>query len=246
MAQGNLKQALEYASKNPTSDFALKLASMVNTGKLDTEAQKFGIDLAPIKQYATEQETTKQTSGNQFVEKPKGFFAKASDFVSSIIGGKELARGAGLALAAPEVQRSMDEARVGLTEQQTQLLQQIKEKKAAGEDTSNLGNALRTNQAELTKIADAFSDFAETLPTGKQVIGSAARLAGTLSGGVITKAAGKLIGVSKATGLVSGAVRGAGAGAIAGTAEGAIQGAGIAAEQNKSTEELKNKLSIFL
>lgn len=238
MAQGNLKQALEYAAQNPASDFALKLASMANTGKLDTEAQKFGIDLEPIKQYATEQETKKQTSGNQFVEKPKGFFAKASDFVSSIIGGKELARGAGLALATPEVQKSLDESRINLTEQQTQLLQQIKEKRAKGEDTSNLANALRTNQAELNKIADAFSDFAETLPTSKQVVGSAARLAGTLSGGVLTKAAGKLVGVGKATGLVSGAMRGTGAGAVAGTVEGAIQGAGLAAEQDKSTEEI--------
>lgn len=45
----NLKQAFEYASQNPTSDFAKNLEQMASSGALDGEAKKYGIDLSPFK-----------------------------------------------------------------------------------------------------------------------------------------------------------------------------------------------------
>ena len=48
--QGNLKQALQYASQNPTSDFATQLATQIKSGQHDALAKSLGIDLTPIKQ----------------------------------------------------------------------------------------------------------------------------------------------------------------------------------------------------
>lgn len=50
MAQGTLKDAIFYASKNPTSDFAKQLATQIKAGTHDTLAQQMGIDLTPVKQ----------------------------------------------------------------------------------------------------------------------------------------------------------------------------------------------------
>lgn len=47
--QGNLKQALEYASKNPNSDFANQLGKTIASGQVDSQARQLGIDLTPIK-----------------------------------------------------------------------------------------------------------------------------------------------------------------------------------------------------
>lgn len=44
------KEALEYAAKNPNSDFAQQFGKEVSTGKHDEEAKQFGIDTTPIKQ----------------------------------------------------------------------------------------------------------------------------------------------------------------------------------------------------
>lgn len=50
--QGNLKDAIQYASQNPTSQFASQLAGMIKTGQFDEQAKGLGIDLSPIKQSA--------------------------------------------------------------------------------------------------------------------------------------------------------------------------------------------------
>lgn len=42
----NIKEAFEYASKNPDSDFAKNLAELAKSGSLNQEAQKYGIDLS--------------------------------------------------------------------------------------------------------------------------------------------------------------------------------------------------------
>ena len=48
----DLRQAFEYASKNPTSDFANNLKQLASSGALDNDAKKFGLDLTPFKQPA--------------------------------------------------------------------------------------------------------------------------------------------------------------------------------------------------
>ncbi len=45
----NLKQAFEYASQNPDSDFAKNLEQLASSGSLDGEAKKYGIDLTPFR-----------------------------------------------------------------------------------------------------------------------------------------------------------------------------------------------------
>lgn len=44
----NLKEAFEYASQNPDSDFARNLEQLASTGSLNKEAEKYGIDLSPF------------------------------------------------------------------------------------------------------------------------------------------------------------------------------------------------------
>ena len=52
----DLKAALQYASQNPTSEFAKSLGQRIASGQADQEAQQLGIDLAPIKQHFTQQQ----------------------------------------------------------------------------------------------------------------------------------------------------------------------------------------------
>ncbi len=49
--QGDLKKALQYASRNPSSDFAKQLGQTIASGQVDGQAQQLGIDLTPIKSY---------------------------------------------------------------------------------------------------------------------------------------------------------------------------------------------------
>lgn len=243
-----LKEAIQYASQNPTSQFAKFLEARVMSGQADIEAQQEGIDLTPIKRTLKAKGTEassiiakeKAVTGNQFkeAEKPQTFLGKARNFAAKIVGGGEVARGAGLALAAPSVQRNIDETIDNLTSQQTQIIKELREKRAKGEDTTALTTALKLNRDELEKIADTASDFADTMPNTKQVVGSAARLAGTAVGGTIAKQAMGLTGAGTATTIAGGVARGVGAGAITGAVEGAIQGAGIAAEADLPTSEL--------
>jgi len=45
---GNIREAFEYASKNPNSDFAKQLTQLAKSGALNVEAKKNGIDLTPF------------------------------------------------------------------------------------------------------------------------------------------------------------------------------------------------------
>lgn len=45
---GNIKEAFEYAAKNPDSDFARELTQLAQSGALNVEAKKNGIDLTPF------------------------------------------------------------------------------------------------------------------------------------------------------------------------------------------------------
>lgn len=60
--QGNLKDAILYASKNPTSPFATQLATMVRTGQFDEQAKQLGLDLTPIRDSKLGVSTTPETT----------------------------------------------------------------------------------------------------------------------------------------------------------------------------------------
>jgi len=56
----NLREAFEYAAKNPNSQTARDLEAMATSGALDVEAKKFGIDLTPFKPVPSPVEQPKQ------------------------------------------------------------------------------------------------------------------------------------------------------------------------------------------
>ena len=173
-------------------------------------------------------------TGNQFEQnKPTSFLGKARDFSASIIGGGKLAEGLGQSIVAPSIQKSFSESQKTTSSLQDQILKRLKEKRKAGEDTSRLEKAYEKSKELNLFQRDLQSDFAESLPTTKEVAGSALRLGGTLAGGAIASKAGSLFGVGKATTFTGGALRGAGAGATAGAVEGAVHGAGLGLEENK-------------
>jgi hypothetical protein len=214
-----------------------------------------GLDPLTTSAYRTETRVQEEIQGNVFDEKPKTFWGKARDFAANIVGGRYLAEGLGKALAAPEVQSTLSDTMTSLQSTQLDLINKIREKTANGEDTTKFEALLRINQADIKRISDVSSDFIESLPSNKQVIGSATRLAGTAVGGAlasgVTKAGTGTAGIlgttrgaervgglaqafaPKSAGFLGGAVSGAKIGATTGAIEGGIQGAGLAAEQEQ-------------
>lgn len=188
----------------------------------------------------------KQTEGNMFertVEPPKGRSVSpnipagtplSAEKMSDFVGGRQLAEGAGLALAAPGIQRTLSQEQEQTFALQKKVLQAIRNARATGKDTSRLEKALKSSQDLATVLDDAQQDFIANLPSNKQIIGSSVRLAGTLGAGAVARGASALTGVKGATSLGAGALRGAGAGVLSGGVVGGIQGGGIAAEQEKS------------
>lgn len=71
----NLKEAIEYASKNPQSDFAKALTVRIQSGMADQEAQSLGIDLNPVKRMPAPTMTPTMPTTPE-PEKP-GFFKRA-------------------------------------------------------------------------------------------------------------------------------------------------------------------------
>lgn len=174
-----------------------------------------------------------ETAGNQFEqEKPTSFLGKARDFATNIIGGGKTAVGAGMAAAAPGVQKGLSEEQNQTFEMQNKILSQIRTAKAEGRDTTRLETALKKSKDLVTSLDDAQSDFVGALPSTKEVVGSSTRLAGTMAGGALARGAAQATGVGAAKTFGQGALRGGGAGALAGAAEGGIQGLGYGMEQN--------------
>lgn len=158
---------------------------------------------------------------------------KFAQRASGVIGGGKLAEGLGMALAAPSVQKTLSDEQGQTSELQNKILKQIRVRKAEGGDTSRLERALEQSKQLSESLSDAQDDFAEALPTNKEVVGSSLRLGATLGGGAIGRLGAKITGLARAASIGSGILRGAGAGAIAGATEGALQGAGVGLEQNK-------------
>ena len=56
-----IREAFEYASQNPDSDFAKQFGMEIATGKHDEEARQAGIDVTPVKNYYAPKLQKKQT-----------------------------------------------------------------------------------------------------------------------------------------------------------------------------------------
>lgn len=169
----NIRQAFEYAAKNPNSDFAKNLEQQASSGALDVEAKKYGLDLTPFKPTTTpvEQQSRSQLTSEQKMQRDT---KNASDF----LGMTPLAQGIGQSIAQPKIAKELGQAQSQATDIQTQLLQKIKEKKALGEDTSRLEGALTDLGGNIQQLGDTTGQLLnQNNLTPKQVVGSAVQTA---------------------------------------------------------------------
>lgn len=230
----NIKEAFEYAGKNPNSEFAKNLEQQAASGALDVEAKKYGLDLSAFKPKPAPEQ--------------KSMGEKVLDFT----GGKEIAQGLGQALANPEIAKQQEQTQQQQADIQGQLLAKIKEKKALGEDTSRLEQAAGLLAQEITKTGQ---DTGELLNqkglTTSQVLGDALQLGTTIAGvgsyskaGIVgnkamttglQKAAPEVVqGLTKGKGILSGIGQGAKTGVITGATQGFAQGTAQGLQEDKS------------
>jgi len=244
----DIRQAFEYAAKNPNSDFAKNLGELAKSGSLDVEAKKNGIDLTPFKPAPAPE---KRSVGE-----------KVLDFT----GGKEIAQGLGQALANPVIAKQQEQTQQQQFDIQGQLLAKIKENKTLGKDTSRLEQALGLLAQDITKTGQDTEELLnqEGLTT-KQVLGDALQLGTTIAGvgsfgkgfvaggkeatvkNILTntgrrKAVPEVVaGLTKGTGILSGIGQGAKAGAIAGSTQGFGQGVAQGLQEDKTLSESINQ-----
>jgi hypothetical protein len=225
--QGNIRQAFEYAAKNPNSDFARDLEALARSGALDVEAKRNNIDLTPFKPKEVEQNIVEEKPKKSLLEK-----------VTSFTGGEKIAQGLGQAIANKEISKQIEETQAQQNEIQTKLIAKIREKRELGEDTSRLENALSLLSEDMQETGEgAIKLLNQNDLTGKQVVGDALQLGTTIVG------AGTLPGVAKtattATTIGKGIAQGAKSGAIAGGIYGASSGV------SKGLKEDKNAIDII-
>lgn len=192
----------------------------------------------------SERQIASQIEGNQFEREPSTGLGKARDVATNVIGGGKLAEGAGLGIAAPFVRKDLEKSSQMLSEVQNNVIERIKEKRARGEDVTRLQAVLKESVGFNQAMADAQSDFVDTLPTKREVIGSSVRLATTLGSGALGRFGANAAGLSKATTIGGGIARGAGAGAISGGIGGAIHGGGVAAEQGGDLADISKGVAL--
>ncbi len=192
-----IREAFEYASKNPNSQTAKDLASMASSGALDIEAKANGIDLTPFKPkpVAIEDKPRAELTSEEKAQRDTKNAAK-------FIGLDPIAEGLGQAFANKKINKQNDQAQNESMRIQGDLIAHIKEKKAKGEDTSHLDKALSDLNTEISQQgADRSKLLNQEDLTTKQVLGSAAQTAANF-----------LPGAAKGAGLVKKVLIGAGTG----------------------------------
>lgn len=162
--------------------------------------------------------------GGALIKSEKGF----GQSIAGAIGGAFPSAAGGDAVASANK----------LTEQVKQnVFKAIKEKRAKGEDTTRLINALKMMDSEINFYDILNTSTGDSLnKSAKQVFGEAAGVATDIAGfGALPGGVGKL---TKATTLAQGIKTGVKAGAISGGIFGAAQGASRAAQDNKSAGQI--------
>lgn len=165
----------------------------------------------------------------------RGVGEKVLDFT----GGKEIAQGLGQALTQKKTQKGLDQAQTQGMDIQGELLKRIKEKKARGEDTTKLQDALDDLSLDMeTEASLRERTLNPDELTNKQVVGDATQLGTTLAtlGGVTGAGASKTIAGKTIPGLtkavpgvaqkIAGKITGGSVGALRGGAQGVLAGAG--------------------
>lgn len=228
----NIREAFDYAAKNPTSDFANNLKQLASSGALDVEAKANGIDLTPFKPKPVAVADKPRSELT-----PEEKMQRDTNNAAGVVGGKEVAQGLGQAIANKKINKANDAAQTEAMKIQGDLIARIHAKRATGEDTSRLEEALTALGGS---IDQAGQDRAKLLNqsdlTDEAVIGSALQLATTAAGGKIAGGATKIVG--EGTGIIAGAAKGAASGALAGAGVGALEGAASGMKKNKSAKDV--------
>ncbi len=217
-----LKQ-MGYSLDEVKAHFGAKKAKRFST--IETDMQK-GAEIA--------RQAMNDTTGEV------GIVDKIANIGSSIVGGKELARGMGLGMAAPEILESISQAEQQAQDIDVQLIKAIGQAQQEGNEVEmeRLATVREQHVEQMKESGAVREEFINSLPTNKQVIGSAVRLAGTLAAPTIAGKATAGFQAAQPVGVLASAAQGAKVGAVGGAIEGAVQGGGLAAEQDKSTAEI--------
>lgn len=185
----NLREAFEYASKNPDSDFAKNLAELARSGSLNLEAKKYGIDLTAFQPAPVEAPQPEKPKQNVLQKVDKGL----TDFGVGVGKGvTETAVGLGqLALRGasnlPLPKKDIEIGGITLIPSKEKALQAIE----TGEDIKNT-QLKPENMAEgVGKFAEQVAEYAvpatkvtkvtKALPFAGKVAARAATAAGVAS-----------------------------------------------------------------
>lgn len=166
----------------------------------------------------------------------KTFSEKIADFT----GGKEIAQGLGQAIANKEISKSIDETQKSQFDIQGKLIEKIKEKKAIGEDTSRLENALDIITEDIQKTGSGAEKLLnQNELTPRKVVGDALQLGTTVATvGSLPKVVGGAKSVFKAKTISQGVLEGIEGGGKVGGAFGAASGLSSGLQEDKSGEDL--------
>lgn len=241
----NLREAFEFAAKNPNSQTAKDLKSLAESGSLNVEAKKFGIDLSGFQQ----PKIASASAQTLVQEKPK---ASVPEKILQFTGGDTIAKGLGQGVAMGETKKMLDQTQKGQGEQQQKLIQAIRANKAVGHDTTRLEQALKDLTGGITDTgAGAENLLNPNQITGSQIAGDALQLGTTIASagtyGTAAKGAETGVLLSKASKVptavstltkTTGVLKGIGVGALKGAGEGALIGGSTGVSQG-----LKNDMS---
>lgn len=217
-----IREAFEYASQNPDSDFARNLAQLAASGSLDVEARRNGIDLTAFKQTTSPAPSTRPSQPESSIQPEK---------VLQFTGGDTIGKGLGQTLAQGYIQKNLDETMRVDSEQQRRIIEAIRQNRAEGKDTLRLENALNALTGSIVQTGNAAADlYNPNQITGKQIAGDALQLATTVVG------AGQLPGVAKNVVTQPTILTGARIGATTGAAYGISSGAAQGLKQDKDFE----------
>ena len=98
-----IREAFEYAAKNPNSDFAKNLSQLAASGSLDVEAKKNGIDLTPFK-------PVQKTTENIYSTGETKYDTNSQKVAGDLVGVTKLAEGIGQTLAASQTAKALEQS----------------------------------------------------------------------------------------------------------------------------------------
>lgn len=198
-----LKEAFEYAGKNPNSDFANNLKQLAGSGSLDQEAKKYNIDLSAFKAQA-EQPSQISRLGNSLKDRVSAVGEQVKQ-IGQAEGAAETAAQIGqtpLRVAGQAAGAVSDVIGAGINAASGGGLDKLGEYIATTETGKQLGTLLSKLQQEAPELAASLGDVFNVGTVGAGGIGAKTLAKGAVS--VAKQAVGKTSdivgGLAKSTG----------------------------------------------